>query len=105
MCTVTFVPRKSGYCLAMNRDEKLTRPRGLPPMLRIVNHRHVISPSEPGGGTWIALNDFGVSLALINWYSVPTRVENSPISRGEVVNAACATENPRQLQAVLSDRK
>jgi len=50
----------------MNRDEKLTRPTGLPPKKRMVNGRAVISPSEPGGGTWIALNDHGATLALIN---------------------------------------
>jgi len=26
MCTVTFIARRRGYCLGMNRDEKLTRP-------------------------------------------------------------------------------
>jgi hypothetical protein len=102
MCTLTFMPRKNGYCLAMNRDEKLTRRQGLPPMLKVVNGRRVICPSEPGGGTWIALNDSGVSLALINWYSVATRVQIAPISRGEVVNAACSAENPRQLKVLLS---
>jgi len=96
------MPRKTGYCLGMNRDEKLTRPEGLPPMLKVVNGRRVICPSEPGGGTWIALNDSSVSLALINWYSVPARVENSPISRGEVVNSTSRAENPKQLEAVLS---
>jgi len=102
MCTVTFVPRQKGYCLGMNRDEKLVRPQGLPPMLKIVKNRRVICPSEPGGGTWIAVNDFNISLALINCYSVPTRVERSPISRGEVVNATCAADNPSVMEAVLS---
>jgi hypothetical protein len=71
-------------------------------MVKVVNSRRVICPSEPAGGTWIALNDFGVSLALINWYSVPTRVEDSLLSRGTVINAACAAEIPKELEAVLS---
>ena len=102
MCTVTFMPRSSDYCLAMNRDEKLTRPEGLPPKLTVVQKRRVICPSEPGGGTWIALNDLGVSLALINWYSVLARVERSPISRGEVVKAACVADNPGAMETILS---
>ena len=96
------MPRKRGYCLAMNRDEKLSRPLGLPPTLRHVNHRRVICPLEPGGGTWIALNDLGASLALINWYSVTAKVEHSPISRGQVVNATCMAENPRAMETILS---
>lgn len=96
------MPRRSGYCLAMNRDEKIVRPQGLPPKLRLVSKRRVICPSEPSGGTWIALNDLGVSLALINWYSVTARVEHSPISRGEVVKATCVADNARAMGMILS---
>jgi hypothetical protein len=101
MCTVTFMPRQMGYCLAMNRDEKLARPQGLAPALRIVENRRVICPSEPGGGTWMALNDFGVSLALINCYSIPARIEISPVTRGEVVKAALTAEEPKLAEALL----
>src|SRR5258706_10058037 len=94
MCTVTFIARKRGYCLGMNRDEKLTRPTGLPPKTKKVNGRAVISPSEPGGGTWIAVNDHGATLALINWYSIATRVDRNALSRGEVVNSASAAISP-----------
>jgi hypothetical protein len=86
----------------MNRDEKLARPQGLPPKLTVVQNRQVIFPSEPAGGTWIATNEFGVSLALINWYSVPTRFESSPISRGEVVKATCTAGSPNRMEAVLA---
>jgi hypothetical protein len=101
MCTVTFMPRQKGYCLAMNRDEKLARPQGLPPEVRIVENRRVICPSEPGGGTWIALNDSGVSLALINWYSVPARIETSAVTRGEVVKTTRTADEPRLVETQL----
>ena len=42
MCTVTFIARKSGYALAMNRDEKLTRVPGLPPSKKTINGRTVL---------------------------------------------------------------
>ena len=94
MCTVTFIARQKGYCLGMNRDEKLTRPTGLPPKKKKINGRAVISPSEPGCGTWIAVNDHGATLALINWYSITARVGGKAISRGEVVNSASAAISP-----------
>jgi hypothetical protein len=75
----------------MNRDEKLTRIAGLPPTERIIAGRRVLCPSEPGGGTWIATSDSGVTFALINWYSIAARVEGEATSRGCVVNAVCAT--------------
>src|ERR1700759_1916964 len=90
MCTVSFIARKNGYALAMNRDEKLTRVPGLPPKLRKIDGRAVICPSEPGGGSWIALNDAGATLALINWYSVKARVKAGAVSRGEGVDAGSA---------------
>ena len=100
MCTVTFSPRKRGYALAMNRDEKLTRTSGLPPAVSVINGRRMLAPSEPSGGTWISVNDSGVTFALINWYSIRTRVEIKPVSRGEVVRAVsfCNT-------GVLADQK
>lgn len=88
MCTVTFAPRRTGYVLGMNRDEKLTRVEALPPEPRFIEARRVLFPSEPGGGTWIGLNDAGVCLALINWYSVAARVERNAISRGCIVTSA-----------------
>jgi Transport and Golgi organisation 2 len=86
MCTISFIARERGYLLAMNRDEKLTRPKGLPPTILSLDDRKVICPSEPSGGTWIALNDAGVTFALINWYSIKAGISKNPVSRGEVVN-------------------
>ena len=102
MCTVTFIARKHGYALGMNRDERLTRASGLPPSPKTIKGRIVLSPSEPGGGTWIALNDRGVTFALINWYSVSKRVTGETVSRGQVVNAAALAEMPNLVDATLA---
>jgi len=103
MCTVTFIARQGGYCLGMNRDEKLTRPAGLPPKKRNVNGCNVISPSEPGGGTWIAVNDCGTTLALINWYSITTRFDTRAVSRGEVINRVATAGSPHVAQTQLAE--
>ena len=102
MCTVTFIARQRGYCLGMNRDEKLTRAAGLPPKQKKVNGCKVICPSEPGGGTWIAVNDHGATLALINWYSITARVVGEAISRGEVVRSVSTTYSPDFADAALA---
>jgi len=87
----------------MNRDEKLTRPTGLPPKKKMMNGRAVLCPSEPGGGTWIALNDGGAAFALINWYSVAARVGGNAESRGEVVNSVSASGSPDLVDAALAE--
>lgn len=102
MCTVTFIARKNGYALGMNRDEKLSRIPGLPPSKHVLNGRTAIFPSEPGGGTWIGINDAGVTFALINWYSVASGVLHNASSRGEVTRSMLALNEPfavdRQLE-------
>jgi len=102
MCTVTFIARKHGYALGMNRDEQLARAPGRPPAQRIVNGCTILSPSEPGGGTWLALNDRGVTFALINWYAITARVKGETVSRGRVVNAVCAASPPGLAEAALA---
>lgn len=103
MCTVTFIARKRGYALGMNRDEKLTRAQGLPPEERLVEGRRVICPSEPTGGTWIALNETGVTYALINWYSITARVKSAAASRGEIVIGVSALDNESSVAARLQE--
>jgi hypothetical protein len=102
MCTVTFIARKNGYALAMNRDEKLSRVAGRPPAKKTVNGRTVLSPSEPGGGTWIALNDSNATLALINWYSIKASVKGETVSRGKVVNAVNSAGTPDLVDSALA---
>jgi hypothetical protein len=101
MCTVTFIARQNGYALGMNRDEKLTRVKALPPSRHDLNGRGALFPSEPGGGTWIGVNDAGVTFALINWYSVPSRVSANAVSRGLLVRSALGLQAASQLDRHL----
>lgn len=103
MCTVTFIARKRGYALGMNRDEKLTRAHGLPTTERIVEGRRVIGPAESGGGTWIALNETGVTFALINWYSITARANGVATSRGEIIAALSPLDAASSVAARLQE--
>jgi hypothetical protein len=87
------MPRRKGYCLAMNRDEKRARAKGQPPAMRKINGSYVLYPSEPTGGTWIALNDKGVALALINWYSANAKAKGTAVSRGVIIPRLCSAES------------
>jgi hypothetical protein len=67
MCTLTLVPGRGGPRLAFNRDEQRSRPAGLPPRLARHGGRLAALPLDPaGGGTWLAVNDAGLALALLN---------------------------------------
>jgi hypothetical protein len=98
MCTVSFIPNSRGFYVAMNRDEKCGRAAALPPAIvdlakgRVrpsggLEAARAIFPSEPSGGTWIAANDAGVCLALINWHRIEREPKGEIVSRGEVIRA------------------
>lgn len=100
MCTVTFIARRNGYALGMNRDERLSRVDARPPARAPVGKRLALFPSEPAGGTWIGVNDAGVTFALINWYSVPPL--RSPVaSRGHIVRSLLAADSPSMSREML----
>ncbi|MBL8880657.1 MAG: NRDE family protein [Phycisphaerales bacterium] len=74
MCTVTIIrvsPVSASDSpwlrIACNRDELRTRPLAFPPETRRFGAYHALMPIDPGsGGTWIAANDAGLTLALLN---------------------------------------
>ena len=90
MCTLTYLLNERGYELFFNRDEQRSRLLAEPPKLNKVNKSHgAIYPIDPqGGGTWIAVNEQGLSLALLNNYQAPLSNNdnhNKSISRGQLI--------------------
>lgn len=101
MCTVTLIARENGFALGMNRDERRTRVAADAPTRHNLPGRKALFPSEPGIGTWIGVNEAAVGCALINWYAIARRFQNSPISRGQVVTTALSAATVREMRALL----
>jgi hypothetical protein len=98
MCTVSFLPNRDGFYLAMNRDEKLHRFIALAPAIMDLGRRRAVFPREPTGGTWISANDAGVCLALINWHRVAREAKHDDvISRGHVVRELAAKSTTDEI--------
>jgi hypothetical protein len=67
MCTVSWNYDQDGYQLFCNRDEKLTRKSALEPRLATRDGVRFLAPVDGDfGGTWIATNELGVSVCLLN---------------------------------------
>ena len=81
MCTV--ISLRARRVTGMNRERKLTRLTGLKPENKAVNGWTVLCPSEPGGGTWIALNESGM-LLLDQLVFHGQRVDRNAIKPGKV---------------------
>ncbi len=89
MCTLTWTPAPDGYHLLFNRDERKTRQLELPPEVLQVEGRALIAPRDGDhGGTWLAVNDRGVTFALLNHYDAEADPDlappEAPLSRGDI---------------------
>lgn len=86
MCSLSWVPDAGAYTVFFNRDERRTR---LPGSLPVVHDGDVayLAPGDGDfGGTWIGVNDRGVTIALLNRYDEsPHEPVGTVISRGLLV--------------------
>jgi hypothetical protein len=108
MCTVTIVQHDDGFRVMCNRDERRTRPPALPPRLQRIGTRRAAFPLDPlGGGTWIGVNDAGVTLALLNRTAFrpvagDARALARPRSRGFIVRKALAFGSAESIVDALA---
>ena len=67
MCTASWIYSPDSYSLLFNRDEKRARKSGAGPQLVVEGGARYLAPSDgEAGGTWIATNEFGVTVCLLN---------------------------------------
>ncbi len=104
MCTVSWLPGAGGYTLYFNRDERLTRASSLPPSVREADGVRFVAPLDGEfGGTWIAVNEFGVTVSLLNRYGDSAAPPPAhPVSRGRLVLALAPAADLAELEARLS---
>jgi hypothetical protein len=70
MCTVSWAATAEGYELLCNRDERRTRKAAHAPTMRAARGVRFLAPTDAeAGGTWIAANECGLTLCLLNRYS------------------------------------
>lgn len=85
MCTLTYSLHQNGYELFFNRDEQRSRVAAIQPQFSSLDN--AIYPVDPqGGGTWLAVNQHGLSLALLNNYQATNhQITGEPRSRGQLI--------------------
>jgi hypothetical protein len=101
MCSVSFIPNSRGFCVGMNRDESLQRPVAHPPEVVTRGGYVALYPKEPTGGSWIGVNDAGLTIALINWYAIPRLPDVGRVSRGIVVPALLASPGAEEVRDAI----
>jgi hypothetical protein len=103
MCTLTVVTNTKTYRMAMNRDEKITLSAGLPPEIHEFDPARAIYPTDGNGGTWFAVNEYGITLGLLNWNDVAARVIGPPKtrSRGRVIPGLIGSQSLADMHDVI----
>ena len=100
MCTMTWFTKENGYELFFNRDERLSRRRAQLPTVQSDSGVDYISPTDSdAGGTWIAVNHYGVTVCLLNHYQFE-QIETYKqwTSRGEMVRSFSGTTDMREAE-------
>lgn len=108
MCTLSWqIDDSFRLSLFFNRDELFSRPDALPPEVHRpdANSARFIAPTDPqGGGTWIAANEFGITLCLLNDYQGRS-VENlndKAKSRGLLVRELIALKSAKEVESAMN---
>lgn len=94
MCTMSWQRDGAGYDLFFNRDEKRSRLPAEAPAVRRVGSTAVLAPRDgEAGGTWLAANEHGLTVALLNGYlgddAAASPVSGQWTSRGRLVMDLC----------------
>ena len=103
MCTVTWWSRRDCYELFFSRDELKSRQAGLPPRLCEQEGVHYLCPIDAdAGGTWLLVNEYGMSIGLLNQYPEYAKDILAPvISRGLLLKALANCSSVGQVKERL----
>lgn len=104
MCTVSWRAAGRAYDVFFNRDELHTRGPEIPPRSSRAEGRTFLAPRDSDhGGTWLIVNDAGVTLCLLNDYGASWHPEAPPprVSRGHVLLACAAATTLAEVHSCL----
>ena len=98
MCTVTWHFTSAGYQLFFNRDELRTRATAQPPTLAVRGTVRYLAPTDvAAGGTWLAVNELGTTVGLLNSHPPAPGRAHEVVSRGHLVRKLASLGHAAQL--------
>ena len=102
MCTATWITRSDGYELFFNRDELRVRQPALPPRVESRGGVAYLAPTDAdAGGTWLAVNERGLTLGLLNGAPPRSPLSGPYTSRGELVRSLADAGDWEEVAARL----
>jgi len=111
MCTMSFHATDDGYDLFFNRDERRTRQPARAPELQTRESVRCLAPIDTdGGGSWLAVNEFGIAACLLNGFTNEGQAEPQPsaITRGTLpltmMGCGTTTEARERVDGIRVER-
>jgi hypothetical protein len=107
VCTASWLIRPDGFELFFNRDESRARLPARPPEVILVEGVRALLPIDgDAGGSWIAVNELGIALCLLNVWSEsgePRRGDGAPAapSRGWILRGLAGAVSQADLARAL----
>ena len=103
MCTLSWIQHQDSYSLVFNRDELNSRQRALPPTLRTDSQgNRFISPTDTdAGGSWLQVNEHGLTACLLNFYAADKAPSKDVHSRGEIVLMLTACQTITEAERII----
>jgi len=105
MCSLSWRRFNDGLSLAFTRDESVLRPAAELPRVFIDEGIKYIMPRDPAGnGSWIAVNDTGLVIALLNDYQGVLKPPGVHLnSRGLLVRQLATCRTLEDVNNVIAD--
>ncbi len=106
MCTLSWLPRPDGHVFWHGRDERTTRAPGIPPTVVRRGALRAIAPRDPdAGGTWVGVNELGLTFGLANLYPPEGVTEGSLmpglVTRGRIIDDLLGATTSGEAHALL----
>lgn len=103
MCTVTWWRSGTDYGVLFNRDESRKRLEAEPPSTRDLGTCTYISPVDrDAGGTWIWVNQYGVTGCILNNYPRHNTSVNHPVSRGLLLTSLACLDSVAEISGAVA---
>ena len=103
MCTAAWLTRPGGYELFFNRDESARRLPAAPPGLATLAGVRCLFPVDgDAGGTWLGVNELGVTLGLLNSAGEsdgPLPIRSRGLLVVDCLDVGCGRELEQRLRA------
>ncbi|QUM75641.1 NRDE family protein [Moritella sp. 24] len=102
MCTVSWLLANDGYQVFFNRDEQKGRALAhSPKYFNDLGIKYLMPVDPVGGGSWIAMNQSGLSICLLNYYQEKPP-EKDLISRGLLVKSLVSHTSLTKIRYALN---